>query len=424
MLLAKAICVSQDYAEDSDALEGVEIVGTEDLGRCWRSAPRAWGNPLHKLAPYVGGFPPALANYFIQRYTKERDTILDPFSGGGTAPLEAILNGREALASDAFTYAATLTQAKCHPLSEADFEEKLAEVKTTASNLPDSILPDVDEDIEIFFHPETLDELVRFRHVLEKDTTPEGKFLKAIVCGILHGPSKMFLSIQTRDTFSGSPDYVRRYKEKNDLDTKYRNVAECIQRKFHRLNSDLYPSGEATVREADAGDLPFEDSSVNFVLTSPPYMHMLDYSWNNWLRLWWLGKDRDNERDSLNQTASVPDFRSFIKRSIKEIYRVLSSDGRAVTVIGDVRKHRSGGNKIVYPARMIAAEAKNAGFEVERVIEDDYNVDKRYYNQLNNIRYDEEEEDDEQELIDRILVLKKGHPEKPSEFKPPWSESE
>jgi len=410
----------QDYSADENSLSNAEILGVEDLQNSWRSAPREWGNNLHKLAPYVGGFPPALANYFLQRYTTPDDTILDPFSGGGTTALEATLLDRDALISDIFSYAHVLTAAKTNPLTKELFDTAVARISDEAAAISESNLPTPDEDVEIFFHEQTLDELLRYRAALQGDQSRDAIFLKALICGILHGPSELFLSIQTRDTFSGSADYVRRYKEKHDLEETYKPVKDKLRDKFDLVKEAKYPSGTVQIEQADATDLPFDDNSAEFVLTSPPYMHMLDYSWNNWLRLWWLGADRSEEQDSLNQTASVANFRDFMQEVIVEMDRVLKPDSRAVIVIGDVRKHRKGGSKIVYPARMIAAEASRCGFEVESVIEDDYNVDKRYYTQLNNIRWDEEDEQDEQELIDRILVLKKGSPRTPFEVTQPW----
>jgi len=275
---------------------------------------------------------------------------------------------------------------------------------------------------QFFFHEDTLQELRQYRAVLKEDTSRDGRFLKALICGILHGPSELFLSIQTRDTFSGSANYVKNYKQKHDLEEVYNPVAEKLCNKFNRLVDAQYPPGNTQVKQADAKSLSFADDAADFVLTSPPYMHMLDYSWNNWLRLWWLGEDRSAEQDSLNQTSKVESFRSFMTDVVAELDRVLKPDARAVIVIGDVRKHRQGGAKVVYPARMIAAEASEVGFEVERVIEDDYNVDKRYYTQLNNLRWDEEAEDDKQELIDRILVLRKGDPGPQVEVTPEWSD--
>ena len=76
-----------------------------DLDATWKTAPRMWGHSLHKIAPYIGSYPPCLPHYFIGTYSDPGDVVLDPFSGSGTTALEALLMQRQAIASDAFPYA-------------------------------------------------------------------------------------------------------------------------------------------------------------------------------------------------------------------------------------------------------------------------------------------------------------------------------
>jgi 23S rRNA G2445 N2-methylase RlmL len=40
---------------------------------------------VHRLHPYLGKFIPQLVEWFLRRYFKEGDSILDPFMGSGTA---------------------------------------------------------------------------------------------------------------------------------------------------------------------------------------------------------------------------------------------------------------------------------------------------------------------------------------------------
>jgi adenine-specific DNA methylase len=61
---------------------------------------RNWGSPLHSLSSYHGKMKPALAYHLVNTFTEPGDVILDPFSGAGTIPFEAALNGRFAFAMD------------------------------------------------------------------------------------------------------------------------------------------------------------------------------------------------------------------------------------------------------------------------------------------------------------------------------------
>ena len=78
-----------------DYQEGASVDGgTTTAGPLWHSASTRWGHSMHTMCSYHGMFPAKLAHYFIQRYSRPGDTVLDPFSGRGTVPLQARVEGR------------------------------------------------------------------------------------------------------------------------------------------------------------------------------------------------------------------------------------------------------------------------------------------------------------------------------------------
>lgn len=405
---------------------------TSDLKSTWKETPRQWGHSLHKLAPYVGGFPPALAHYFIQRFSSPGDTIIDPFCGGGTAPLEGALHGRQTIANDAFTYAYILAAAKCNPMETATFDRYLREKVTEAENIDNkgmSLL--YNDDLRVFYSDYTLDQILRLREVLRDDESRESRYLKAVMCGILHGPSEMFLSLQTKDTYAGSVNYVKEYAEEHNLKKPEVDIHPKATRKQEIVAKDQIPSdlGNRTrVLQGDARELDVKDESVDLILTSPPYMRVLDYTWNNWIRLWWLNEDRKKERNNLDLTSDVAKYRSFMRDCVEEMYRVLRDNGIAVLIVGDVKKDLAGGPRTLNTAGYIAKEAlEHTGFDVHEVIEDDYNVDNRGYVVFNQLKYDyekEEKEDKSKVPIDRCLILKKGNPDVPGDPDINWEQTE
>lgn len=396
---------------------------TSELTSTWKKTPRRWGHSLHKLAPYVGGFPPSLAYYFIQRFSNRGDTILDPFCGGGTAPLEAALRGRDAIANDAFTYAHILTAAKCDPLSTDYFKQYLCSMIEESNRIDNTDLSLLDNhDLCVFYSDYTLDKILRLREVLKGDCSRESVYLKAVMCGILHGPSDMFLSLQTKDTYAGSVNYVREYAKDHSLEKPEADIFPKAMRKQEIVTKDTIPSdlGSRTrVLQGDARNLDIPDESVDLILTSPPYMRVLDYTWNNWIRLWWLDEDRKEERGNLDLTSDVSKYRSFMRDCVEEMSRVLSTDGIAVLVVGDVKKDLVDGPEIHNTARYIAEEAmKNTELDVHEVIEDDYDVDNRGYVVFNQLKYNYDKDEKKAKSkapIDRCLVLKKGNPDVPED---------
>ena len=142
------------------------------------AAPRGWKQPssqtdsrLHQLAPYIGKLKPVIARQLLRRYTAPGDIVLDCFSGSGTIPLEAVLLGRRVLAFDANPYAVTLTRAKLEaPASLEAANEQLMQRLVDAEARRRYASAEVPEWVRKFFHPETLQNALRFAdECLEKD---------------------------------------------------------------------------------------------------------------------------------------------------------------------------------------------------------------------------------------------------------------
>jgi len=59
----------------------------------WQHVPKSWGHPFHPMCSYLAMFPPRIPHYFIQRFTRPGDRVLDPFSQRGTTPSQACVEG-------------------------------------------------------------------------------------------------------------------------------------------------------------------------------------------------------------------------------------------------------------------------------------------------------------------------------------------
>lgn len=421
--------MSDPTDEKSIPEDGVVAETTAALQSTWKEAPRRWGHSLHRLAPYIGGFPPSLSHYFIKRFTDKGDTVLDPFCGGGTTPLEAALQGRCGYGNDAFSYAYVLSKAKCNPLQTFDFfrylDTKLDEMQGV-NNEQMQLLDN--KDLLVFFSEHTLDQILRLREVLMGDDSREATYLKAVMCGILHGPSDMYLSLQTKDTYSGTADYVRKYAKNNDLTRPEKDIRPSAKRKQELTQEETIPEGlaeRAKITRGDSRELVynFEKESVDFIVTSPPYMQTLDYTWNNWLRLWWLGHNRKNEREKLDITQDTEKYRKFMRESLSSMYDVLRPNSAAVLIVGDVQKHLSSGKRTLNTAAIIAEEARErTAFDVHGIISDAYDLDNRAYVVFNRLKYDHDDSREDKDVIDRCLILKKSDPDLSQEPDINWEE--
>jgi len=52
------------------------------------------GPPFHPMCSYLAMFSSRIPHYFIQRFTRPGDRVLDPFSGRGTTHSQACVEWR------------------------------------------------------------------------------------------------------------------------------------------------------------------------------------------------------------------------------------------------------------------------------------------------------------------------------------------
>ena len=221
-----------------------------------------------------------IARQLLRRYTASGEIVLDCFSGSGTIPLEALLLGRRVLAFDTNPYAVTLTRAKL----EAPPSLEAANQQLTERFLASQMRPRYDEKklpewVRKFFHPETLQNALRFAdECIEKDD----QFLLACLLSILHHQRPGFLSYPSshlvpylRDRKFPRSEHPKMYAE--------RELAPRLAAKLHRTYKDggtSNPAGFLQVGQIGVADLKL-DYEVDAIVTSPPYMNALDYVRDN-----------------------------------------------------------------------------------------------------------------------------------------------
>jgi site-specific DNA-methyltransferase (adenine-specific) len=302
-------------------------------------------------------FPARVAHYFIQRYSRPGDLVVDPFSGRGTVALQARVEGRHTVSNDLNPLAYALSRVKANPPTWNEALKHLRRLESSfrQANHPE---PDVPEDIRMLYHPITLRQICYLRgYLLRKKITywsREEFMLAGSLAGIMHGSfrrdnTSQYLSISMPNTFSMSPEYVRKYIQANQLEPPKQDVFECLRDKFARLYLDSIdgPNGRAFMQDAPSlltrGRI--ERSSVDLVITSPPYLQVVNYGTANWIRLWLLGLDEVGREHGAGRRAldkkldhghTYNAYRDFLLRTLRGIQRVLKQDGIAVLVIGDV----------------------------------------------------------------------------------------
>lgn len=308
----------------------------------------------HAMCSYLGSFPAPLANYFIKYFSKENDLVYDPFSGRGTTALEARLLGRNSLGTDLNPIALALSEAKNYNLSKEEILLRITELETKydyALYQPEArAQPD---EIHLIFHPRTLAQLCYLRRKLLKSNQNVDKYLIGITLGILHGGERKdgtsaYASIAMPNTFSMSPEYVRRFVQTNQLNRFDRDVFNLLRDKTERIykkHNTLKCRGlitKANVKTISSNETLQEFmGKVNLIVTSPPYLGIVNYAKQNWIRSWFMDENPEQVSKDLDDDLNLDEWLDFSKKTIMELKKFLVSDGVAVFVIGDVAKSKN-----------------------------------------------------------------------------------
>ena len=77
---------------------------------------------------------------------------------------------------------------------------------------------------------------------------------------------------------------------------------------------------------------------MDLVVTSPPFLDVVDYAGDNWLRCWFCGIDPAEVK--LTILKKVEDWRSAMGQVFLELARVLKPGGHVAFEVGEVRSGR------------------------------------------------------------------------------------
>lgn len=299
---------------------------------------------LHEIS-YRACFKPQLPRFFISLLTRPGETVYDPFAGRGTTPIEAALLGRRVIANDINPLSQILTMPRLSPPS-------VEEVKSRLISIPDLNVENT-LDLSMFYHPETLRTICSLREYLierERDGTadPIDWWIRMVATNRLTGHSPGFFSVYTLPPNQAVTQKRQvMINEKRNQTPPYRDVRQIILKKTRSLLQGLTSrerenltaaSQTACFLTADAGetqDIP--DESVSLTVTSPPFLDIVQYSTDNWLRCWFNGLDSDVIGKGITMARRLSDWEETMQRVFHELYRITKTRGWVAFEVGEVR---------------------------------------------------------------------------------------
>ena len=341
------------------------------INEFWTSKQRA-ASSLHEIS-YRACFKPQLPRFYISRLTQPGDIVYDPFMGRGTTPLEAGLMGRRPTGCDINPLSRVLLAPRLNPPTEAEVADRLAAIPTTG---PD----DADYDgLEVFYHPKTLDRITALRaYLLDREASgtldPVDAWIRMVATNRLTGHSNGFFSVYTLPPNQAvSVESQRKINAKRDQTPPERDISAIIHKKTRTLLNKVDAAQLRRLREVapdamlmtgSCDDTPgIESDSVALVVTSPPFLDVVNYQKDNWLRCWFNGFDAEDI--SIWQLKKIPDWKAAMTRVFSELRRILVPGGHVAFEVGDVR-----GGKILMEALVVPA-AQEAGLSPKLIMVND-----------------------------------------------------
>ena len=305
------------------------------INEFWTARQRQ-ANRIHEIS-YRACFKPQLPAFFINRMTAPNDVVYDPFMGRGTTPIESTLRGRIPYGNDINPVSIALTEPRVNPPEEFEVAQRLKDIPWTEfrgfSN----------DELLVFYHPDTLAKIEGLRNWLlqrEQDRAMDlvDKWLRMIAINRLTGHSSGFFSVYTMPPNQAvSLKSQRRINERKKQSPGVRDVQALIWKKSKSLLSQQVSRAKHYLftNEMSHQTSQIPDSSVDLVVTSPPFLDVVDYETDNWLRGWFIGIEP--ETVDITMANNIDAWRDFIHETLVELSRVVRNDGYVAFEVGEVR---------------------------------------------------------------------------------------
>jgi hypothetical protein len=274
------------------------------------------------------------------------DTVYDPFAGRGTTPVEAVLRKRRAVSNDINPLSAILTLPRFDPTTIHLVGERLSTLKMDHDNRADI-------DLSMFYHPKTESEIVSLQNYLNerRENGTEDlidRWIRMVATNRLTGHSKGFFSVYTLPPNQAvTPERQILINEKRSQTPEYRDVKGLILSKTRSLLRGLKEVDRrnmASVREGsfvlteDASDTKIiQDDSADLTVTSPPFLNVVQYSTDNWLRCWFNGLNAKEIEKRMILPSSLSSWENYMTSVFGELHRITKEGGWVAFEVGEVR---------------------------------------------------------------------------------------
>lgn len=288
-----------------------------------------------------------MPDFFIERFTGPGDLVYDPFGGRGTTVIQAAIRRRRIIQNDINPLSIILTKARLTPPSIEELVERLNQIPFQ-KNLKSDL------DLSMFFEVNTFQEILSFRKYFIRRRN-EGlndrvdDWIQMVATNRLTGHSSGFFSVYTFPPNQAiSPKSQIRINEKRKQVPEYRDTKKIILKKSRDLirnlsreqrDNLLFAADTAKFLNTNAGDTKsIQDNSVNLVVTSPPFLDIVNYVEDNWMRCWFNNLDAQEISNKISTPKDLGKWNEIMRDVLAELYRLTKPGGVIAFEVGEIRK--------------------------------------------------------------------------------------
>lgn len=323
---------------------------------------------IHSLHWFPGNFIPQIPAALIQVLSQPRQHVFDPFAGSGTTGIEALVLGRRATLSDINPVSVLICEAKVAlqmgAIQAADVRTILSELSfdhICASDRSGSRGEGECKELEDWFHADTLAQLRYLWQMIEGNSNIG---LRKVLVAVFS--DALFACASSGETLSNTGKRRRRHwgwiaDNVRPRSLQFFNAIEAFRERLVRLEgldalrvTVKYEEGQnqssklisaPQIAKQDARNLNVADGSIDLIVTSPPYVSMIDYTHANRLLYLWMGWDLGTERAAeigaryrRKRPGVENEYLEDMRKVRNELARVLRPDGMCAIVIGESKK--------------------------------------------------------------------------------------
>ena len=313
---------------------------------------------VHRLHPYLGKFIPQLVEIFLRKYFSSDQTVLDPFCGSGTMLVQANELGINAIGYDVSAFNVLLCQAKTAKYDPSKARSQVLDTleKVRAATQGSARQPGLwetsqttlalsktdNEYLQQWFAPQALHELLTYRRFIETSGYEYQNLLKVILSRSARSarltthfdldfpkhpqtePYSCYKHSRVCCPTTEAFKFLKRYSL-DTLDRIEEFAAKCT-------------NAAVTVHHANSRLATF--APIHGVITSPPYVGLIDYHEQHAYAYHLLGLE-DNRVQEIGSAAngSSQKAQRQYQQDIAEVFRraadSMPAGGRMIVVASD-----------------------------------------------------------------------------------------